>query len=519
MNHINTKLQLIVAVLFLSLPKSGAHADDTQWTLFKRFQAITDHSGSAHWSYRTGDYVDVLNLYHTEGMTRVGSQFYVSSVGITTMPNKNECYPGQGKGYLHKFSISNSPVTPDVIQIPVESDRYHPGGIDAADYDEAATVPFIYIPMATYLPGSDFGDYGCSPTATVQLLIGGSGFLHVLEAPFHNHLSSAMVSDSAGRKNLVYSTWGTTTWELWVSDDSTQFWVDPKATTNNEETISFQDCQHFESESANVGLKTFFLCSGPGKGDDPNVRNADDFQTALTTSPFYYNSGLGLVSYNNENGEVISEAHVTIPSTLYTQIGNDYKSYPLQDNSGNYYPPLSYNPFLCETSPVPTAVQCRFVPTPQEASYPAPITYTGRMYLTSLSPGIQIVTNVGKCIYLKVDGSQTSPSVAECNNDVSRIWSLVTVWPFASEGDFQIWSKDTDSETEECIDIANGGLSVSTEDCATQSSDNYFTLSPSGRIVDLPGNYCLDVSETDGLIARQMPCSSASSVFALNTEF
>lgn len=87
--------------------------------------------------------------YHTQGLTKVGSHYFLTAVKIKRWPQK---YPtpvdkfdrdtGEGKGFLFKFDENGKLIGKTQIG---EGSSYHPGGID---FDGN----YIWIPVCEYRP-------------------------------------------------------------------------------------------------------------------------------------------------------------------------------------------------------------------------------------------------------------------------------------------------------------------------------------------------------------------------------
>lgn len=92
-----------------------------------------------------------FDAHHTQGMVKIGEDFFMTSVEVTQWPKRYETPQngldrdtGIGKGHVFKFDKSGNLLN----DLPIgKGDIYHPGGID---FDGE----FIWIPATEYRPNS-----------------------------------------------------------------------------------------------------------------------------------------------------------------------------------------------------------------------------------------------------------------------------------------------------------------------------------------------------------------------------
>lgn len=113
----------------------------------ERFQQLTRAS---QWRLESSLPIN-FNTHHPQGMVKIGEEFYVSSVEVTT-PTKRFATPqngfdrdtGTGLGHLFKFDSKGNLIADLKLG---EGTMYHPGGID---FDGK----FIWVSVAEYRPNS-----------------------------------------------------------------------------------------------------------------------------------------------------------------------------------------------------------------------------------------------------------------------------------------------------------------------------------------------------------------------------
>ncbi|MBA2668104.1 MAG: hypothetical protein H0U69_13830 [Trueperaceae bacterium] len=279
---------LTFAVLFTG--SAGAQAD-----LVERFRSI-DRGSS--WQLVSAEIVN-FQTFHTQGMTRVGDAFFMSSVEIVV---RTERYPelrdgldrtaGEGMGHLFKFDLDGNLLASITL---AEGDMYHPGGID---YDDR----YIWVPVAEYRPNSASVIYRVDPDTMEATAV----------FRFPDHIGGIVHNPDDGTLHGV--SWGSRrlyTWDL-DGDIVVNADADPESlrTLNTQHYIDYQDCQY-------VG-DARMLCSGL-----TNYRMDAE-------SPVFPLGGLELVDLRS--GLPIHQ----VPVRLYTQ--------------GENRRVLTQNPFFVETS-------------------------------------------------------------------------------------------------------------------------------------------------------------------------
>jgi hypothetical protein len=228
----STVLALLVAL--------GAGLAVAQEDLVERFQTLTR---GTQWQQVSAELVD-FQTFHTQGMTRVGDAFFVSSVEIVTpterYPELREGYdrtPGEGVGHLFKFDRTGRLL--DSVSLG-EGDMYHPGGID---FDGE----HIWVPVAEYRPNSASIIYRVDP--------------ETMEATevfrFPDHIGGIVHNPDRGTLHGV--SWGSRRLYTWQLDDDlsvTDADEDPESlrTLNKQHYIDYQDCQYVGND--------LMLCSG-----------------------------------------------------------------------------------------------------------------------------------------------------------------------------------------------------------------------------------------------------------------
>ncbi|HEX4949971.1 MAG TPA: DUF6454 family protein, partial [Blastocatellia bacterium] len=156
MKQKNHPLRLVLILTFCLFFVS---ATDAQGRLIsERFRQLTR---AFEWRLVASQLVN-FNTHHPQGMVKIGDEFYVSSVEVTT-PTKRFATPqngfdrdtGAGVGHLFKFDSKGNLITDIKLG---EGTMYHPGGID---FDGK----FIWVSVAEYRPNSRSIVYRVDPAA------------------------------------------------------------------------------------------------------------------------------------------------------------------------------------------------------------------------------------------------------------------------------------------------------------------------------------------------------------------
>lgn len=94
-----------------------------------------------------------FETHHPQGMLKVGTAYFMSSVEIQERPEKYAApqngmdrSPGRGRAHLYQFD-ERGKLLRDIVLAEGEGDIYHPGGIDTDG-------TYIYVPVAEYRPNS-----------------------------------------------------------------------------------------------------------------------------------------------------------------------------------------------------------------------------------------------------------------------------------------------------------------------------------------------------------------------------
>jgi hypothetical protein len=229
-----------------------------------------------------------FNVYHPQGMTRIGDLYYMSSVEIIEKPVKydqpKDGYdrtPGKGIGHLFVFDKQGKLVKD--IRLG-EGIIYHPGGI-------AFDGKFIWVPVAEYRPNSHSIIYKVDPKT-----------LKVEEVFRVNDHIGGLVHDNQSGK-LIGVSWGSRKFYEW-NEKGKQL----RMKTNPSHFIDYQDC-----ESVGQGK---MICSGISELPNP----ATNFSTP------YELGGLALIDmktldilYEVPVTEFSPQGHVITRNPVYLE--------------------------------------------------------------------------------------------------------------------------------------------------------------------------------------------------------
>ena len=182
--------------------------------------------------------------FHPQGMVKIRDTFFVSSVEIVTLPERNDPpqdgydrTTGEGVGHLFKFGSDGNLI--DQVTLG-EGSMYHPGGIDFDGEN-------IWVPVAEYRPNSRSIVYRVDP--------------QTMEATevfrFADHVGG--VVHDTDSSTLQGVSWGSRRFYRWELDDGlgvTNADATPESlrTLNRSHYIDYQDC-HYQSGD-------LMLCSG-----------------------------------------------------------------------------------------------------------------------------------------------------------------------------------------------------------------------------------------------------------------
>ena len=229
---------------FLSDENDDGDASDVE----SRFVRLTKGSD---WDLVSSETLD-FPTGHPQGMTRVGNEFFLSSVEIETRP---EMYDGtrdgydrsagEGTGLLFRMSLDGE--LADTLELG-DGDMYHPGGID---YDGEN----IWVPVAEYRPDSHSIIYRVDPES-----------LEAVEVfRFPDHIGGLSYDPDTG--NLHGVSWGSRRLYTWELDDNLELVdadADPESlmAPNKQHYVDYQDCQYVgNSRMLCSGLSTYRMDS------------------------------------------------------------------------------------------------------------------------------------------------------------------------------------------------------------------------------------------------------------------
>ncbi|PLR75266.1 hypothetical protein CU633_22060 [Bacillus sp. V3-13] len=198
--------------------------------LVEKFQNLTRNN---IWEQK--EKVDLqFNTFHTQGMTKVGDLYYMSSVEIIEKPvkyaqpqNGYERTPGKGVGHLFVFNKDGKLLKDLKLG---EGTVYHPGGIA---YDGKS----IWVPVAEYRPNSKSIIYKVNPET-----------MNAQEAFRTNDHIGGIVSDRKQR-TLKAVSWGSRTFYKFNETGEVL-----RKSNNPSHFIDYQDCE--------TAGKDNMICSG-----------------------------------------------------------------------------------------------------------------------------------------------------------------------------------------------------------------------------------------------------------------
>ncbi|CAN5279244.1 DUF6454 family protein [soil metagenome] len=183
-----------------------------------------------------------FRTFHPQGMVKIGEDFYVSSVEVTTAPKKREGSPGghdrdAGAGVGHLFRIGPDGALLADLKLG-EGSIYHPGGVD---FDGR----FLWVPTAEYRPDSRSILYRVDPQNMTAKVV----------ARFGDHVGA--LSFDRERRELFGVSWGSRRfyrWRIGAAGALTPVGSTKGGTPNPEHYIDYQDCHGVDRMQV--------LCSG-----------------------------------------------------------------------------------------------------------------------------------------------------------------------------------------------------------------------------------------------------------------
>jgi hypothetical protein len=273
---------MMIAALLLAIPLAWLQAPSPPG--FQAADRVARLARTSHWTLATSVRLG-FKTHHPQGLVKIGDEFYLSSVEITTR-TKPYAQPvggydrdaGEGTGHLFKFDKAGNLLADLKLG---EGSIYHPGGID---YDGR----FIWVPVAEYRPNSRSILYRVDPAAMKGI--------EVLRFPDH---IGALVHNTDDR-TLHGASWGSRRFYRWTLGGDgrvTSGGVAPEKlrTLNPSHYLDYQDCKYAGSRR--------MLCTG-----------VTEMRTAPGAAPFRL-GGIDLV--NLADGRPIHQ----VPVLLWTASG------------------------------------------------------------------------------------------------------------------------------------------------------------------------------------------------------
>jgi hypothetical protein len=282
--HLNALTALMLCALV-----TPTHADSTRTEIGPRVQKLTR---SSPWKLVGSMPVGFLT-HHPQGMVKLGSAFFVSSVEIRT-PTKRYPQPvdgydrdtGEGVGHLFKIDSKGNLIADLVLG---EGSMYHPGGID---YDGRQ----IWVSVAEYRPNSRSIVYRVDPETMTATEV----------FRFPDHIGGIL--HNTDDRTLHGVSWGSRRFYRWTLDDGGRV-VDADQppeklrTLNPSHYLDYQDCKY-------VG-RAQMLCTG-----------VTEFRLTPEAAPFRL-GGIDLVELRE--GRPVHQ----VPVPLWTPAGMDMTHNPV----------------------------------------------------------------------------------------------------------------------------------------------------------------------------------------------
>jgi hypothetical protein len=195
-----------------------------------------------------------FRTYHPQGMVKIGSLFYLSSVEIIDRPvkfdqpvNGFDRTPGKGVGHLFKFNEDGKLLSSVTLG---EGIVYHPGGID---FDGR----WLWVPVAEYRPNSSSIIYRVDPET-----------MRATEAfRFNDHIGG--IVHNTENNTLHGVSWGSRWFYRWDLNEGLDL-RDPSAPSdklrrlNGSHYIDYQDCHYIR--------QSHMLCGGLNWYESPSGR-------------------------------------------------------------------------------------------------------------------------------------------------------------------------------------------------------------------------------------------------------
>ena len=291
-----TKVIAVIAGLFQVFAAAGQQTEPKSKNTVTTYQYINNIKQYPSWQLTDSIALNFVT-YHTQGLTKVGGFYYLSSVKIIRSPKKYEIPQngldrdnGDGAGYIFKFGEDGKLV--DSVRVGTDS-VYHPGGID---FDGK----YIWVPVCEYRPFGKSILYRINPENLEKQLV--TTINDAIGAVVYNRETN----------ELVGMNWGSRFFYRWkisqLANRVKAILQQPKGMVNPHYYVDYQDCNY-------VGNGKMF-CSG-------------------------------LRSYKNAKGETIRlgglelidmktyEATLQLPIELYTAKGAVITNNPFYINAVN----------------------------------------------------------------------------------------------------------------------------------------------------------------------------------------
>lgn len=193
-------------------------------------QRVTTLTRATRWTLVTATPIR-FRTFHPQGMVRIGSEIFLSSVEIRTLPKKlpapidGHAYDaGVGVGHLFKIGADGTLLADLILG---EGPIYHPGGID---YDGVS----IWVPVAEYRPDSRAIIYRVSPTTMTATKV----------ATVADHIGGLVHDVARGR--IIGMSWGSRRFYDWPvrRDGSVPRAPVSHPVANIDNFIDYQDCHY-----------------------------------------------------------------------------------------------------------------------------------------------------------------------------------------------------------------------------------------------------------------------------------
>lgn len=243
-----------------------------------------------------------FNAYHTQGMTKIGDLYYMSSVEIIEKTVKydkpKDGYdrtPGKGVGHLFVFDKQGKLLND--IRLG-EGNMYHPGGI-------AFDGKSIWVPVAEYRPNSRSIVYKINPKNMKAEEV----------FRFDDHLGGIVRDEKSGK--LTGVSWGSRKFFQWNDEYKLTSEIE-----NPSHFIDYQDCEGLKNNQ--------MICSGISELPNPSAVNSKPYELG----------GLALLDSKTFNikhevpvTELSPQGHVITRNPVFLEnAGNELRLYAVPDD-------------------------------------------------------------------------------------------------------------------------------------------------------------------------------------------